>query len=81
MSKTIEFVHESWWLCNHFVYGRGSVLEDQEGRQLEHPYDTQEAAVKDNPGVPVSGSYFERPRIPTYESVDKEACGERWDED
>lgn len=54
MSKTIEYtsieiVHDSYWYCQHGVYGSDSVLAGQDFRQLVSHYDSLELAVQAHP--------------------------------
>jgi hypothetical protein len=79
---TIEFVHESYWLCERFVYGQSSVLAGQEGRQLLKPYDSLTDATTSNPSATVTDEYYVRPevaRIPPND-WDPDYCGESWEE-
>jgi len=83
-SLSIEFAHESYWLCKRGTYERSSVLAGESYRQLLTPYATLKAAIEDNPGVPFSDEGAPEPIelsniAPSW--FDESDAGERWGEE
>lgn len=82
---TIEPIDGKFWFCQHGVYEKGSVLEDQEFRQLVQAYDTLEEAVAAHPDAEVL-DYDAAPPLATMPLVapdwfDPMDAGEAWGED